>query len=103
MGIIYLTPSRKSAIFGLLVAETTAKYRRKEKMTYTRYEIAVNDKSNRFENRIELEELIAKAIQSYGLKVGVDVDVVTTDVVGVNVCRKCGTGRRDGVMIVCCM
>lgn len=27
MGIIYLTPSRKSAIFGLLVAETTAKYR----------------------------------------------------------------------------
>ncbi|MFN6965265.1 MAG: hypothetical protein ACK4S4_16075 [Pyrinomonadaceae bacterium] len=72
-------------------------------MTYTRYEIAVNDKSNRFENRIELEELIAKAIQSYGLKVGVDVDVVTTDVVGVNVCRKFGTGRRDGVMIVCCM
>lgn len=72
-------------------------------MTYTRYEIAINDKFSRFENRIELEEIVAKAIQSYGLAVGVDVDVVTTDVVAVDTCGKCGTSRRDGVMNVCCM
>lgn len=72
-------------------------------MTYKRYEFAINDKFNRFENRFELEEIIEKALQSYGLEVGVDVDVVATDVVGVNVCGKCGTGRREGRMTVCCM
>jgi len=66
-----------------LVAETTAKYRRKEKMTYTRYEIAINDKSNRFANRIEIEELIERAIRLEGLGIGADVEVVTMDVIAV--------------------
>lgn len=54
-------------------------------MTYTRYEIAINDKSNRFANRIEVEDLIARAIRLSGLGIGADIEVVTTDVVAVPV------------------
>lgn len=54
-------------------------------MTYTRYEIAINDKSNRFANRIEIEELIERAIRLEGIGVGADIEVVTMDVIAVPV------------------
>ena len=52
---------------------------------YTRYEIAINDKSNRFANRIEIEELIERAIRLEGLGIGADAEVITMNVIVVPV------------------
>ena len=64
-------------------------------MTYTRYEIAINDKSNRFANRIEIEELIERAIRLEGLGIGADVEVITMDVITVPVDVEAPNIRRE--------
>lgn len=51
--------------------------------TATRYEIAITDNFNRFENRIEIEEIIQAALENYGMEIGVDIDLVTMDVISV--------------------